>query len=91
MRQHTSTAPDEASLPTPSSSFEKVEQAEPYLAPLAEALTMHKTTAIAERPIAQIALQAENHAQMNEILSALTRSVAYYHYAANQHADAQTR
>jgi hypothetical protein len=45
----------------------------------------------AVRPIAKIVLQADNHAQMNEILLALNRSVACYQHAANQHAGAQTR
>ena len=62
----TTAAPDEASLPMPvSSGVEKVEgAAAPYSAPLVEALTMHKTAAIAAELMQQprIALAAVAHA-----------------------------
>jgi ParB family chromosome partitioning protein len=61
----TTTVPDEASVPTPNSSLEKVdEQPAPYSAPLVEALTMHKTAAIAAELAQQprIALAAVVHA-----------------------------
>lgn len=60
----TTAAPDDLSLPTPISSFEKPEEAAPYSAPLIEALTMHKTAAIAAELAQQpgIALAAVVHA-----------------------------
>lgn len=45
----------------------------------------------AVRPIAKILLEAENHAQMNEILLVLNRSVASYQHTAKQYAAGQTR
>jgi len=60
----TTTVLDEASLLTPVSSVEKVEGTAPYSAPLVEALTMHKTAAIAAELMQQprIALAAVAHA-----------------------------
>lgn len=58
----TNTAPEEA--PAPAYSSEKVEETAPYSAPLVEALTMHKTAAIAAELTQQprVALAAVAHA-----------------------------
>jgi hypothetical protein len=41
------------------------------------------------RPVAKIVLQADSHAQMNEILLALNRAVSFYRQPAKQHETAQ--